>query len=647
MTEKSVSTLLLCALASACSVDTSPTSDTDAEFRVQYDRMATMFRVSAAPFGPSAEAELARGAIHVVAMDADGQPMHAVDGTPVRYTCGAILIAPSYIVTAGHCVSSDDILDPETTPVMLEMFPVEADLDWESGMELTTPGTWWEFEHDPLTGADGYHSESYDCRLLQRCGEDWGPQIACDHPDSDVALLRCEGLPGDKYGFVPVAEQDLDKAPVFMPWAHEVYDFEGFFGDDLLYDHYNKRNPVSSNIHYMGGGRNQLLPLVSPGWTKGDLAWSNMKLGFEDALGVRWTDLMGCHGTSGSPVLQWNATKGTYEYLGPISRGTFFNASVPGGMPESNQLCQEPGLHGSGQQNLAYSKLEFTQTVAENADDCSSLYDKGPLLQLQCVLDRLDLVWEEIHWPWDIYQCLTCPPPWLDLGRVMEPLVDIAVERPFTTPVVVEAGTRHRVSAIVVPSGKEVAVVSLHNRAGERLATVEAAGDASSFAVLQGSFVAGADEALTISVESGAAMVTRIAVAPIDRANGFERMVDRLGVDMVPSAAPRTKAVAMRIAAGGKGDLVAVLGAGERMLMTREALPNAAMSMRFAIAGEARLRAGLVLANGEEIVREVAIRDGAAEVAFDAPGSAPIAVFLEHGDEGVDVEIDDVLITER
>jgi len=142
-------------------------------------------------------------------------------------------------------------------------------------------------------------------------------------------------------------------------------------------------------------------------------------------------------------------------------------------------------------------------------------------------------------------------------------------------------------------------------------------------------------------------MVTRIAVAPIDRANGFERMVDRLGVDMVPTAAPRTKAVAMRIAAGGKGDLVAVLGAGERMLMTREALPNAAMSMRFAIAGEARLRAGLVLANGEEIAREVAIRDGVAEVAFDAPGSAPLAVFLEHGDAGIEVEIDDVLITER
>ena len=37
MTEKSVSTLLLCALASACTVDTAATSDTDADFRVQYD----------------------------------------------------------------------------------------------------------------------------------------------------------------------------------------------------------------------------------------------------------------------------------------------------------------------------------------------------------------------------------------------------------------------------------------------------------------------------------------------------------------------------------------------------------------------------------------------------------------------------------
>ena len=69
----------------------------------------------------------------------NGVPWLAEDTTPVRYTCGAILVAPSYVITAGHCVSEDDILDPETTPVMLEMYPVEADLDWQSGIDLSTP----------------------------------------------------------------------------------------------------------------------------------------------------------------------------------------------------------------------------------------------------------------------------------------------------------------------------------------------------------------------------------------------------------------------------------------------------------------------------------------------------------------------------
>jgi hypothetical protein len=632
---------LLCAVTSACVANDDDPADAG-EFRVQYDRMFNMFAVSPAPSGATAEAELARGAIHVAAMQ-NGAPWLAVDGTPVRYTCGAILVAPSYVITAGHCVSHEDILDPETTPVTLEMYPVEADLDWESGIELTTPGEWFDFEHDQLTAADGYHSETFDCRVLQRCGSLWGPEIACNHPTADVALLRCDGKPGDKYGFVPVADTDIDGAHVFMPWAHEVYDFEGFWGDDLLYDHYNKRNPVDENIHYMGGGRNQLLPLVSVGFSVGDLGFANAKLGYQNDIGVRWTDLVGCHGTSGSPVLQWNAAMSRYEYLGPISRGHFLSTSVPGGMPESNQLCQEPALHSWGQQNLAYSQLQFTQTVAENADDCSGLYDRGPLLHLKCVLQRL--VWEEPYWPWQLWECLTCPPPWAKLAHVYDPLILVDAEQKFVTPLEVAPGSRHRVSAIVVPFGEKPAIVTMYDAKGEALAKVEVAGDNHSFAVLQAEIEAGVDEQLVFAVEEGEALVTRIAAAPIDVANGFERMVDRAGVGVIAQGDKEAQTQAMRFAASGKDDFAAILRGGERMVMIREALPaELGLGLRFEAAGKGMLRAGFVLADGSEIATEVDAEKGTIELGFDAPKSAPIAVFVEGIDLAGDVEIDDVLV---
>jgi hypothetical protein len=637
--------MLLCAVTSACVANDDDRSDT-AEFRVQYDRMFNMFAVVPAPSGNSAEAQLARGAIHVAALEADESPMVAEDGTPVRYTCGAILVAPSYVITAGHCVSEEDILDPETTSVKLEMYPVEADLDWQSGMDLTTPGEWFDFEHDQLTGADGYHSEMYDCRVLQRCGTSWGTEIACNHPNADVALLRCDGRPGDKYGFVPVADTDIDGASVIMPWAHEVYDFDGFPGDDLLYDHYNKRNPVKENIHYMGGGRNQLLPLMSVGFWIGDLGYGNVKLAYENALGVRWTDLIGCHGTSGSPVLQWNAAMSRYEYLGPISRGHFLSSSVPGGMPETNQLCQEPDLHGPGQQNLAYSQLKYTQTVAENANDCSGLYDRGPLLHLRCILD--DLVWEEPVWPWDLWQCLTCPPPWVKIAQIYDPMILLGTEEKLTTPLELAVGTKHRVSAIVVPSGEKAVTVTMFDAKGEALAKVEVAGDNTSFAVLQASVEGYPEQSLTFAVEGGEAFVTRIAAAPMDVANGFERMVDRVGVGVMLPDDKEGKAQAMRFAASGKDDFAAILRKGERMVLAREALPaDVGLGLRFEAAGKGKLRAGFILADGTELVAEADAEKGSVALEFEAPKSTPIAVFIEGVDVEADVEIDDVLVEQH
>ncbi len=638
---KRVSILLSSVVVSACAVEETTPPPADG-FRIQYDRWS-MFEVSPAPSGATAEAELARGAIHVNALDGSGNQMVAVDGTPIRYTCGAILVAPSYIITAGHCVSHEDILDPETTPVTLEMYPVEADLDWESGVELTTPGDWWEFEHDELTAAEGYHTERFDCRVMQRCGTPWGPEIACNEPQADVALLRCEGEPGDKYGFVPVASTDIDDAPVFMPWAHEVYDFEGFNGDGLLYDHYTPRDPVDESIHYFGDDRNQLLPLRSVGFWVGDLFFDNMKLGW--GTGVRWTDLVGCHGTSGSPVLQWNETMNRFEYLGPIAQGHFLNASVGSGMPEWNQLCQEPALHDWGEENLAYSNLEYTQLVAENANDCSGLYDKGPILQIWCILKDLNLEWEELQWPWDIWPCLTCPPPWVKWAHVYDPLIQLDAEHKLTTPMGVKEGTMHRVSALVVPVDGKEGKIAMYDRDGNVLASVDVREGSRDFIQLEATVQARGGDELSFVAEEGTAFVTRIAFAPVDVANGFERMVDRVGVSQLVSEKEGVAAVAMRFAAEGEDDFAAILRTGERMVMTREAVPQGVrLSLTFASAGRGQMRAGFLLADGTELAAEVDAEKERAELSFDAPQSPAVAVFIDGVELDGDVAIDDVLV---
>ncbi len=639
------SKLLWAALLVACVAEDEPAPISE-EFRVQYDRMYQMFAVSPAPSGATAEAELARGAIHVAALDNDGNPMIAADGvTPVRYTCGSILVAPSYIVTAAHCVDEKDIPDPKVNKVTLEMYPVEHDLDWMSGIDLTTPGDWFEFEHDEMTAADGYHTETFECELLQRCGQWWGDQIECNEPTSDVALLRCDGRPGDTYGFVPIASTDIDTAQVFMPWAHEVYDFDGFWGDDLLYDHYNTRNPIEESIHYFGGDRNQLLPLVSAGWDVGDLGSYNSKLYYDESLGVRWTDLIGCHGTSGSPVFQWNVTLGRYEYLGPVSRGTFYASSVPGGMPETNQLCQEPDLHAQWEANLAYSQLKYTKEVVANANDCSGLYDKGPILSILCIMKDLNLVWEEVLWPWDFWPCLTCPPPWVKIAQVYDPFILVSNEEKFSTPLQVEEGTSHRVSALVVSATGEAAKVSMVNAAGETLATVEATDMEKGVTVMQATIKAGKEESLTFVAEDGNAYVTRIAAAPVDVANGFERMVDRVGVGMMSSDDLEARAVAMRFAAQGKGDFAAILERGERMVLTREALPiGEKLALHFATEGKGQVRAGFVLADGSEITSMADVSEGVVKLDFDVPSSAPIAVLIEGTELATDLVVDDVLV---
>jgi hypothetical protein len=613
--------------------------------RVQLDRQSNMYEVSPAPMGPTAAAELARGAIHVVSRDNEGQPRFAEDETPIRHTCGAILIAPSYIVTAAHCVDSADIPDPETDGVTLEMYPTLPWLNWMPATTLSTVSDWLGFTHPVLGLAQGYQTERFDCELVMRCGNSWGPQHNCNQPNADTALLRCDDHPGSKYGFVDVATQDIDSASVFMPWAHEVYDIEGAPGDGLWYDHYTKYTSMEENLHYFGGDRNQLLPLRSvPRVVSNSLLIDNKKQGYDDTLGVRWTDLMGCHGTSGSPVLQYNATLQKYEYLGPISRGYFFNQTVGGGAPESTQLCQEPSLHAWGDESLGYSQLQYTQLVAQNADDCSGLVNKGPVLSIPCLKLTIKTDWPELWWPWDeIEACPMCgvleamlptKEPWFQFsGDALE------------LPLGLEPGSRHRLSMDVLAPEGVAGEVQVFTGAGELVASVEIAGDREvAIAALSGDFEADESGGLVVEASEGLS-IQRIALAPEGVTNGFDTMMDRVGVGMMFDDGEQTAAVPMRFSGDGAEGFAAVMEPGERMVMTREALlANSSWDVSFTTHEDAAFRVGFVMDSGEEVAVEVTSEDGVVHTSFEALEGQPLVAFIDLLEGPEQALVDDVTI---
>src|SRR5258708_14532250 len=122
-------------------------------------------------------------------------------------------------------------------------------------------------------------------------------------------------------------------AAVYMPWKHEIYDVPSTLEPgDPRYDHYlslSLKQPVrfDQNFHYFGAGpdgkeHNQLLSLVSIDWDAVSPHHKTIPAPiFNDPMAGWWTDLLGCHGTSGSGVLQPGAG-GRYELLRPALAGS-------------------------------------------------------------------------------------------------------------------------------------------------------------------------------------------------------------------------------------------------------------------------------------------------------------------------------------
>ena len=332
----------------------------------------------------------ATGAVYIPLHHGDGTPWLGTDGTPTVAPCGLTFISSHYAVTAAHCVDGTDV--PTTSTIFaVQQFDISA-VPWTS-VQAAGNETDAFFTYSPgytfaqLTAAQGYSVKQYNqCHVASRCAYD---NIACS-VSADVALVRCDDRPWYSPA-IPIATTDDQQSAVSMEWFHEFYNNMPIaqpapgttpIGRTLYwhyedrYQHYTLYPPAAplsegadqylwdQNFHYYGNGRNQLIPMMSMDYKDGDLFWSPSRLGKDPDMDVVWTDLYGCHGTSGSGVLQWVTTDGehyTPQLLGPVSNG-----SAQSGL--GTNLCDTfDGFAGMKVPQLGYPLLKYTQQIAQLA----------------------------------------------------------------------------------------------------------------------------------------------------------------------------------------------------------------------------------------------------------------------------------------
>lgn len=324
---------------------------------VQESASEQHYIVASSLTGADRTAQRATGALFVPWTDGAGNVRHATDGTPIRATCGVTFIDRTHALTAAHCVEANDIPDPAKAEVEVRFIEATPNVGWRGASRLT--GSFPDYTHPEMTS--GYASTSISCRVAVRCGQAYGAYAcppAATAADSDIALLECgDGLPADREP-VAVATTDDEQGPVRMFWFHEIYAVPSANdGTDArsrdLFAHYTA-HPAEpeENFHYFGGDRNQLLPLVSVPWANGT---PRMRVGRDRSNAIVWTDMFGCHGSSGSGMMQRNASTGAWELVGPVRSG---------GDWSNDYLCANPATLKQGEQSIGYVALGITQEVA-------------------------------------------------------------------------------------------------------------------------------------------------------------------------------------------------------------------------------------------------------------------------------------------
>ena len=279
----------------------------------------------------------------------------------IRYTCGITLVSPSYAITAGHCVTDDS----DFSALTLRLYRITPALA-KSYVPAVLSGTFPSYSQPNLSASDGFLFDEYHCSVENRCYNTSNVAIDCPSVADDMALLHCEGRPGDKYGFLNVSTQGNPTGKeALMHWTHEVLDLggpESSLPADRLTHYVNRTSDVTQNYHYFEGAAD-LLPLRSISWADGTpTTWVSSTA----------VDVHGCHGTSGSGMLVRAGTTPVYELVGPVALagpafGTRLCEQVPNpGGPTSGKGTS--AMAGDGLNPSAFLSLHTAEIQADCHD---------------------------------------------------------------------------------------------------------------------------------------------------------------------------------------------------------------------------------------------------------------------------------------
>ncbi|HWP08710.1 MAG TPA: MYXO-CTERM sorting domain-containing protein [Polyangiaceae bacterium] len=489
---------------------------------------------------------------------------------PIRYTCGITLVSPSYAITAGHCVTDSD---SDTSAIKLRLYRITPALA-KTYVPAALSGTFPSYSQPNLSASDGFLFDEYECTLLNRCyGGPDDPAIACPDPTKDMALLHCDGRPGDKYGFVNANSQgDPGGKEALVHWKHEVLDLgalEASLPQDRI-DHYVAHGTSpEQNYHYFDDAAD-LLPLRSVTWSDGTpTSWG---LNY-------WSDLHGCHGTSGSGMLVRVGSTPLYELVGPVARGgSAFGLRLCEQVPNPSGATSGKGTQAMGADGLSPTAL-INLHSADFATDCHA--------RASAERDVSDLPFDAgPHDVSTLFSHLTCQ---LDeLGATGTVIAD-SVFGPYPERFIEDRDTAHvihnfahdvvsrRVAFDVMPReacSSDCGALTL-TLDGARADLVPHASEPS---IVAGTLQAGSFT--TIEVENGGQLRAYGGFVFIreGQVNSFDTLEDRLEAalyslddDRFVLAGP----LPMRFAGDGKAGFEAVLAPGERMALTRQALAAA------------------------------------------------------------------------
>ena len=317
----------------------------------------SQFAVAVGLSGAMRDAQRATASLRTPFRGPDGSPTKGSDGTPLVATCGVTFVDRHLAVTAAHCVSATSVPDPATR-LEVGFIDVDETTRWREAAKLS--GTFPRYTHPPITGT--YRVSTIRCTVAVRCKTDYG-LLHCppEATDGDVAVLTCDpGLPDDRS---PVAVADADPAQgaeVQAFWFHEIYDVplvepRGDAAARDLFSHYTGYDGAAEDNYHYYDGRNQLLPLISVPFSTGE----PRRRGETVANGPTefWTDIYGCHGTSGSGFMHLGGD-GHYQLLGPAVAN-----SGLGGI----RLCTDPTLLAPGKPSISFTKSNFTRAAVAAA----------------------------------------------------------------------------------------------------------------------------------------------------------------------------------------------------------------------------------------------------------------------------------------